>query len=136
MDKSNLPYNRLKQSFEEGFDDAVAPVDGWDAVLKGLENSGTAEESAEKVKQSFEEIAENETSVPPLWSAIATELDKASHATTNNKIKASFEEQYQENAPDNLWDNVENQLEIESVWDEVKIVLDRRSRWVYWSFII
>lgn len=132
MDKSNRPYNRLKSSFEEGYDDAVAPTDGWDAVLKKL-NKGSTQESAEKVKQSFEESVEQEMVVPPLWDAIAKKLDQTPIAgASSNKIKESFEWQYQEKVPDNLWDTVEDQLEIETVWTGVEKALNRRSKWIYW----
>jgi hypothetical protein len=129
--------NKIGESFEQNLPDELVPDFIWDKISTTLDASKIPTESTEKIKTSFEE-GFNEAAVPPLlWTGIESSLEQTSalNASTesNNKIKTSFEAGHQDIIPENLWGNVENQLEIEGVWRRVLKGLNRRTKRQYWQ---
>ena len=132
--------NKIGESFEHGLPDELVPDFIWDNISSALETTTVpteGEESAEKIKTSFEEGVEEAVVPPLLWTGIQSSLEEATalHSLTesNNKIKTSFEAGHQDLIPENLWENVENQLEIEGVWQRVLKGLNKRTKRAYWQ---
>lgn len=133
MDNLDQTKNKVGESFEQHLPDEEVPAFIWDNISNELDKASAAvngEEKTEKVKVSFEQGVEKVVLPELLWDNIADALDK--NAISSNKIKTSFEKQYDEKAPEVVWDDVENQLEIETVWERVHKVLDKRTRARYW----
>lgn len=128
--------NKIGESFEQNLPDELLPDFIWDNISNALDTNKVPTESTEKIKASFEE-GFDEAIVPPLlWTGIESSLDQASIPSSmeqTNKIKTSFEAGHQDILPENLWENVENQLEIEGVWKRVLKGLNRRTKRQYWQ---
>lgn len=128
--------NKIGESFEQNLPDELLPDFIWDNISSALDGNKVPTESTEKIKASFEE-GFDEAIVPPLlWTGIESSLDQASTPSSleqTNKIKTSFEAGHQDVLPENLWENVENQLEIEGVWKRVLKGLNRRTKRQYWQ---
>ncbi len=126
MDKSQ--HARLKQVFEQAAEqDAQAhplPEQQWESIAQKLAATAPSE-SAQQIQQAFENQASPELPPVNLWGNIAEQLDQ-------NKIKESFEEQPAPLAPVAVWNDIEQQLEIESIWKRVHKALEKRTRWMYW----
>lgn len=126
MDKSQ--HSKLSRAFEQAAEqEALAhplPDQLWDSIAQDL-LANTPVESAERIQQAYEEQAT--TALPPanLWDNIAKGLG-------NNKIKESFETKESLVVPTAIWNDIEEQLEIESVWKKVQKALDQRTNWLYW----
>lgn len=131
-----LPKNKIGESFEQNLPDDLVPDFIWDNISNTLDAKNVPTESTEKIKTSFEE-GFNEAAVPPLlWSGIEASLgqNNVPHSIEQtNKIKTSFETGHQDVLPENLWENVEDQLEIEGVWKRVLKGLNKRTRRQYWQ---
>ena len=133
MDNLDQTKNKIGESFEQHLPDEDVPAFIWDNISSELDKTSAAvngEEKVEKVKASFEHGVEKAVLPELLWDNIVDALDE--NTISSNKIKTSFEKQYDEKAPEVIWDDVENQLEIETVWERVHKVLDKRTRARYW----
>lgn len=124
MDKSQ--HNKLSQIFEQAAEQEAQanplPEQLWQQIAQELT---PPVESANSIQQAFEgqELPE----LPPvnLWNNIAQGLEE-------NKIKESFEQENSSIAPEAIWNDIEQQLEIESVWKRVHQALDKHTNWLYW----
>lgn len=129
--------NKIGESFEQQLPNELVPGFIWDNISTTLDSSKTPIESTEKIKASFEEGFNKEMVPPLLWNGIQSSLEQTSSFTplteVNNKIKTSFEAGHQDPLPENLWENVENQLEIEGVWQRVLKGLNKRTKTRYWQ---
>ncbi|WMX14602.1 hypothetical protein [Aureispira sp. CCB-E] len=129
--------NKIGESFEQHLPDELVPDFIWNNISSALDKAPAMEESTEKIKSSFEKGFEQEALPVFLWDNIESSLNHASFleesVENENKIKASFEEGFQDTIPDNLWENVENQLEIEGVWQRVLKRLNKNTRRRYWQ---
>lgn len=129
--------NKIGESFEQQLPDELVPDFIWDNIANTLDKHKIPTESTEKIKSSFEEGFKEEILPPFLWNNIQSSLEQANPSSPltegNNKIKSSFEEGHQDLLPENLWENVENQLEIEGVWQRVLKKLNGRTKRRYWQ---
>lgn len=122
-----IKQNKIGESFEQQLPDELVPDFIWDNISNTLDEKNVVTESTEKIKASFEEGFTEEVVPPLLWTGIESSL------TGGNKIKTSFEAEHQDILPENLWENVENQLEVEGVWKRVLSGLNRRTKRLYWQ---
>lgn len=135
--------NKIGESFEQSIPDELVPDFIWDNISNILDSNkipteGTESvESVEKIKASFEEGFDDAVLPPLLWTGIQSSLEQASTLNpfmgSDNKIKTSFETGHQDIIPENLWKNVENELEVEGVWKRVLTGLNRRTKRKYWQ---
>lgn len=129
--------NKIGESFEQHLPNELVPDFIWDNISNTLDTNKIPTESTEKIKASFEDGFEEDALPPLLWNGIQSSLDqtKILDASTepDNKIKTSFEAGHQDLLPDDLWGNVENQLEIEGVWQRVRKGLNKRTKRRYWQ---
>jgi hypothetical protein len=88
-----------------------------------------------KLRESFENYSNSEEVPEFLWDNLKEELDEisADRNEVNNKIKSSFESITPDKDAGDLWPDVENRLEIETVWKKVRKKLNRRTRLRYWQ---
>lgn len=135
MDK-NQTNNKIGEIFEKQLPNEQVPAFIRDNISEALDASTTTEDTG-KIKNSFEEGGDNEVLPAFIWSDIQGELDATATLEADwaisNKIKTSFEGKYQDDLPSNLWINVEEQLEIETVWHRVYQALNSRTRKRYWQ---
>lgn len=129
MDKLDK-NNKIRESFENNLPDDLPPDLLWENFSKQLDNA-SSEETAEKVKESFEHGFEQELLPVFLWSDIAEKLDQQT-VSEGYKIKESFEEAYKNELPLDRWDELENQLEVETVWKKVHTNLNQNTKKHYW----
>jgi hypothetical protein len=133
----NPQQNKIGESFEQNLPDELVPDFIWDNISNTLDSSKIPTESTEKIKASFEEGFEEAVVPPLLWTGVQSSLEQASALNSStgsdNKIKTSFEAGHQDIIPENLWENVETQLEIEGVWKRVLKGLNRRTKRQYWQ---
>ena len=131
------PQNKIGESFEQNISNELVPDFIWDNISSTLDSSKIPTESTEKIKASFEEGFDEAVVPPLLWTGIQSSLEQGSTLNppigSDNKIKTSFEAGHQDIIPENLWENVENQLEIEGVWERVLKGLNRRTKRQYWQ---
>ncbi|MGH1335536.1 MAG: hypothetical protein ACRBFS_05355 [Aureispira sp.] len=126
MDKSQ--HSKLTQVFEQAAEQEAQahPLQEqlWQNIVQEL-STPPLEEPSERLQKAFEE--QEVPALPPvdLWGNIAEGLDQ-------NKIKESFEEQTIPAAPAAVWEDIEQQLEIETVWKRIHKALDKRTSWLYW----
>lgn len=124
MDKSQ--HNKLSQIFEQAAEQEAQanplPEQLWQKIAQDLSASTEATNS---IQQAFEEQELPELPPIDLWGNIAQGLN-------DNKIKQSFEEEASPVVPTAVWNDIEQQLEIETVWKKIHKALDRRSSWLYW----
>ncbi|MFT5647231.1 MAG: hypothetical protein ACI976_001920 [Aureispira sp.] len=132
--------NKIGESFEQNLPDELVPDFIWDNISNTLDSNNIpteSTESVEKIKASFEEGFDDAVVPPLLWTGIQSSLDHAStlnpSTESDNKIKTSFEVGHQDIIPENLWENVENELEVEGVWKRVLTGLNRRTKRKYWQ---
>lgn len=124
MDKSQ--HNKLAQIFEQAAEQEAQanplPEQLWQQIAQELT---PPVEAANSIQQAFEE--QELSALPPVdvWNNIAQGLGE-------NKIKESFEKEVSPIAPEAVWDDIEKQLEIESVWKRVHQALDKHTNWLYW----
>lgn len=87
-----------------------------------------------KIGESFEQDFPNELVPDFIWDNISNALDRPTEPLeSTEKIKASFEAGHEDLLPENLWGNLENQLEVEGVWKRVLKGLNRRTKRQYWQ---
>jgi hypothetical protein len=131
------PKNKIGESFEQHLPDESVPDFIWNNISNTLDNSKIPAESTKKIKASFEDGFEEDALSPLLWNGIQSSLDQSSTLSSstepNNKIKTSFEAGHQDLLPEDLWENVENKLEIEGVWQRVRKGLNKRAKRRYWQ---
>ncbi len=139
MDKIDQTNNIIRESFENQLPDEQLPNFIWDNIVNELNAAptNTVAESTEKVKSSFEQGFEAATLPEFVWEDVLGELDATptldADLTMTNKIKTSFEANFQDKLPERLWDTVENKLEIETVWERVHKALNIRTKKRYWQ---
>lgn len=129
--------NKIAQSFEQQYDDAFLedhlPKGLWDEIADGLNDLSLPE--GHSIKASFEEQHDDaflEVALPAeLWDQIERDLD-TSVLPEGHSVKTSFEEQAPPPVPNAVWRVIEEELEITSVWTNIKHVLDQRTRFRYW----
>jgi len=131
------PQNKIGESFEQNFPNELVPDFIWDNISNTLDRYSGAIEHTEKIKTSFEAGFEEAILPPLLWTDIQASLDSKTtlHSATgsDNKIKTSFETKEEELLPEDFWEKVETQLEIEGVWKRVLKGLNRRTKKAYWQ---
>lgn len=129
--------NKIGESFEQSLPDELVPDFIWDNISNTLDRNNIPTESTEKIKASFEEGFDDAVLPPLLWTGIQSSLEKNSALNSStgseNKIKTSFEAGHQDVIPEDLWGNVENELEVEGVWKSVLKGLNRRTKRKYWQ---
>ena len=83
-----------------------------------------------KIKDSFNEA---NNSVPKdLWSNLSGSLDSSkSDNVLDDKVRKSFNSDFNPKAPEQVWGNVNRQLNIDRVWNRINNQLDRRPIF-YW----
>ena len=88
-----------------------------------------------KLRESFENYSNSEQVPEFLWDNLKEELNEisAGRNEVNNKIKSSFELVTPVQDFGDLWPDVENRLEVETVWKKVRKKLKRRTRLRYWQ---
>lgn len=131
MDKHRL--NKINKSFDEQYDDAFLDAhlpDLWGAISEGLEGVPISE--GHTIKDSFEaeyDDANIEAALPTtLWATITQELNRPEGHT----IKDGFEGVDSPEPANSIWYAVEEELEIESVWKNIRCFLDQRTQAHYW----
>ncbi|MFK7798801.1 MAG: hypothetical protein AB8E82_15225 [Aureispira sp.] len=126
MDKSQ--HSKLSQAFEQAAErEAEAnplPEQLWQHIAQDL-STHTPVESGQRIQQAFEEQPTPALLPANIWDNIAKELE-------SNKIKESFEAEENPTAPTAIWNAIEEELEIETVWKKVHKTLDKRTSWLYW----
>lgn len=125
--------NKISKSFEEQHDEAFFDAqlpDLWGAISNELDQATPAE--GHTIKESFETQHDDQTieeALPTLlWSNIAEQLDRPE----GHIVKESFEALDSPEPSNAIWQAVETQLEIESVWKNIRNILDQRTRLRYW----
>lgn len=126
MDKSQ--HSKLSQAFEQAAErEAEAnplPEQLWQDIAQDL-SANTPVESGQRIQQAFEEQPTPALLPATIWDNIAKGLER-------NKIKESFEAEENPTAPTAIWNGIEEELEIETVWKKVHKALDKRTSWLYW----
>lgn len=126
MDKSQ--HSKLTKVFEQAAEQEAQanplPEQLWQNIAQELSTTPPVE-SGKRIQKAFEE--QSTPALPPvdLWGNIAEGLNQ-------NKVKESFEGQTVPAAPAAVWEDIEQQLEIETVWKKIHKALDKRSNWLYW----